>query len=161
MVTQTQYVRRSRSTLGPTLYAASISGHLYWSRASYYFYRYRNILCSNSSIMALRFCRSLASRAAVPIPRPARNPWVLLWNQIANAKQRFRRPFTVFYKTSTWTIPWKSPKSPFGIRNTVCHVLSVARVLFWKYTCMMDTTLCQLMESDASSHIASPSHLRR
>ena len=63
MVNRTQYVQRSRIALDPTPYAVRISRHLSQSRASYSFWRSRNISWGTTSIMGVICWGRLALRS--------------------------------------------------------------------------------------------------
>ena len=67
----------------------------------------------------------------------------------------------VLHKTSTITPPWKYLMSPFGIKTTIYHVLSLERVLLWNTTWKIYTTFLQFVASGASARVTSLRHLRR
>ena len=64
--------------------------------------------------MAMMGCSSLASRATVHIPWPARNLCSMSRNVIATMKCRFRSMVNVFQSTSTRPIPHNYPLYPLG-----------------------------------------------
>ena len=103
-------------------------------------------------------CSSLSSRAAVLVPQTAWNPWIKLWNWIAEVKRQFRSSVTVSIGNSMRPIPRKSPPSPFGIRTTVCQVLFLVSVPFQSAACTMETTFIQWVVSGSFSRVASWSH---
>ena len=63
MVRRSHYVRRSCIVLGPTMYAARISSHLFQSRSSYAFWRSKKTSKRTASLVTISCCSSLVSRA--------------------------------------------------------------------------------------------------
>ena len=96
MVSRFQYVRRSRTVLGLTLYSAISYRGLSSSEASQAFRRSRNISKRTASLMAVSCWSSFASRVEVPVPRPTQNLWRISWNDIAAVTRRLRRLATAF-----------------------------------------------------------------
>ena len=123
MLRRPQYVWWSRRSLGATPYSKKISRHMYQPRESYAFWRSNNTSNSNTSLMAVSCCSSLASREAAPIPQPDRNPCSTSWLFMSDMSRWFRSLVTDFQSTSTRPATMKSPLSHLGISNTVCHVL--------------------------------------
>ena len=108
--------------------------------------------------MAMMGCSSLASRATVHIPWPARNLCSMSRNVIATMKCRFRSMVNVFQSTSTRPIPHNYPLYPLGINKTVYQMLSLASVPLWNAAWTMVTNLCQLVPPCALSQVVSCNH---
>ena len=80
---------------------------------------------------------------------------------IYDVRWQFRMLYIIFQSTSTSPIPLKSPLFTLGIRTTVCHVHSLARVPSQNYAYTMATTFCQLFASGVLYEVAAISHWRR
>ena len=107
--------------------------------------------------MAASCWRSLASRAAVPVPSPTQDLWSVLWKDISAMRRRLRRLAIAFQSTLMIPIPRNSP-SPFRIRTNFCHVHSSASAPSWNAACTMARTFIQLVESGKLSHVAEIGH---
>ena len=99
-------------------------------------------------------------RASFPVPWTALNLYIASWYVMDDVSQRFIRLVADFQRTSTSPIPRKFV-FPFGIKMTVYHINSSARVLSRNSACTIETTFCQLVESGESSHIAVTNHWQR
>ena len=130
---------------GPTLYAARISRHISQSRAYYALWRSNNTLKSTPSLMAVIWCSRLASRAAVPVPRPITNPCRESWNLMADVSRRIRRLVTAFQSTLNSPISLKYPLAPLVIKTNVYNMLSLASVPLQNSACTMAPTFCQVV----------------
>ena len=87
-----------------------------------------------------------------------RNLCSMSWNVIATVSRRFKSLVTVFQKTSTSPIPWKSPLVSLGINTAVYHMHSLARFPSQNAFCAMATTFYQLVASGVSSQVAEIIH---
>ena len=101
IVSHLQYVWRSCMARGPTSYPSNISRHLDLSKASCALCSSRNITYRTSYLKATSCWISLASRVAVPVPRPALNPWRKSWKVMEAVSRRFKIYSTTFHITST------------------------------------------------------------
>ena len=110
--------------------------------------------------MDVRCWRSLASRAAVLVPRPTRNLWRVSWKEIAAVSRRLRRLTISFQRTLNIPSPW-NPPFPFESRTVICHVHYSTSVLSWNSACTMEATFRQLVASGESSRVAAVIHWRR
>ena len=110
--------------------------------------------------MSVSCWSSLASRAAVPIPRPVQNPCSASWYVIAAMIWWFIWLATDFQRTLTSPIPQNS-LFPFGIKTTVCHMHSFKSIPSRNTAGMMAKTFSQLVASGESSRVAEISHWQR
>ena len=99
-----QYVLRSHLALVPTPHPSKITRHLDLSKASYALCRSRNITYRTSSFIAASCYNSLASRVAVPVPRPAQNSCRKSWYVMEVASRRCKIVAKNFHITSTSSI---------------------------------------------------------
>ena len=111
--------------------------------------------------MAVSCWISLASRSAIPVPCPDRNPCSTSLNVIAAVIRRFMRLAIVLQSTSTSPTPLNSLLFHLWIRTTVFHVLYLDRVPTWNAFFTMSTTFFQLVASGVLSQVAEISHWRR
>ena len=103
--------------------------------------------------MAARFWSSLASRVAVPVPRPSLNPCNTSGSCIA-ANWRWRIRLRIFHTTFTSPIPRNSP-FPFSTITTACHVASSASFPSLKAVCVSSTTFAQRSSPSSSAAVFS------
>ena len=85
-----------------------------------------NISYRTSSLIEIIFWGSLAYREAVTLPLTVKKPCRVSWNWIADVRQKFNIPVTIFQRTPNNPILRKL-LFPFGIKTTVYQAHSSAR----------------------------------
>ena len=116
---QAQYVRRSLSILGNTMYPSRIPSCLSQYRASYAFYSSSNMVWRTTSLVDAIFWGSLSSRVTVPIPRPIWKPCNVSWYSISEFRRCLIIPVVAFHMIPTRPIHMKFLHTPLGISTAV------------------------------------------
>ena len=92
---------------------------------------------------------------AVPVPRPARNPFRKSWKVMEAMSRRCKIATTTFHITSTSPIPWYYCR-PFGVITTACHIASSASSPSRNAVCMLSMRFSQCGSPYSPSFAPSP-----